>query len=86
VTARECDAAVDPATDLSSNCDAATVITGTAAKSGKVTFTTAGVGVLIGTYSDGDGGTVVPGGAADLVVNDSTTPGVFVVIPITAAG
>ncbi len=86
VTARECDTAVNPATDLSSNCDTATVITGTASKSGKVTFTTAGVTVLIGTYSDGASGTVVPGGAADLVVNDSTTPGISVVIPITVAG
>ena len=48
VTAQECDANVTSA-NLATNCDSATQITGTAGTTGKVTFTAAGVEVLIGS-------------------------------------
>ena len=54
VTAQECDANVTSA-NLAANCDSATQITGTAGTTGKVTFTPAGVEVLIGSAYGTDG-------------------------------
>lgn len=86
VTAQECDSAVNPATNLATNCDTATEITGTVHANGKVIFSPTGVGVKVGSsYVESGSGTVVAGGAADIVVNDSTTSGISVVVPITLA-
>ena len=83
VTARECDSAVEPATTLASRCDPATVITGTVGANGKVVFSPTGVTVLVGSaYSESGPGSVQAGGTASLVVSDSTSSGIAVVIPI----
>ena len=85
VTAQECDANVTSST-VGTHCDSATEITGTAGSNGKVTFTAAGVEVLVGSaYSDSAGGTCPAGGSCDIVVNDSTT-GAYVAVPIGLAG
>jgi len=85
VTAQECDANVTSA-NLMTNCDNATQITGTVGTNGKVTFTSAGVTVLVGSaYSDSAGGTCLAGGSCDIVVNDSTS-GAYVAVPIGLAG
>ena len=84
VTAQECDASVTSGT-VGTNCDGATEITGTAGSNGKVTFTSAGVTVLVGnSYSDTAGGTCPAGGSCDIVVNDSTT-GAYVAVPVGLA-
>jgi hypothetical protein len=86
VTAQECDSAVNPATNLSTNCDSATVITGTVASNGEVVFSPTGVSVKVGKkYVETGTGTVVKGGTADIVVTDTSNSAVFVVIPITVA-
>jgi hypothetical protein len=62
------------------------MISGTVGASGTVTFSPAGVKVKVGSgYVETGTGTVVKGGTADIVVNDSTTSGVSVVIPIALA-
>ena len=62
--------------NLATHCDSATQITGTASSKGVVTFTSAGVTVLVGSsYSDTAGGTCPAGGTCDIVVNDSTNSG-----------
>ena len=84
VTAQECDGNVTSA-NLGTNCDSATQITGTAGTNGKVTFTAAGVKVLVGSaYTDSAGGTCPAGGSCDIVVNDSTS-GAYVAVPIGLA-
>jgi hypothetical protein len=71
---------------MATHCDSSTQITGTVASNGKVTFSAAGVEVLIGNaYSDGVGGTAPAGGSADIVVNDSTHSGAYVAIPVGLA-
>jgi hypothetical protein len=83
VTARECDSAATPST-LASRCDISTVITGIVSANGKVTFAPTGVTVRVGAaYSEVGSGTVVSGGPATLIVNDTTNPGISVMIPIT---
>ena len=82
VTAQECESSVTSA-NLATHCDNATTLTGTVAANGKVTFTGAGVTVLVGTYSDSNSGTLHAGGSADIVVTDSTHSGFYVAIPIT---
>ena len=85
VTALECDASVTAA-NLATHCDSATQITGTVAANGKVTFTAAGVTILVGNaYSDGAGGTCPAGGSCDIVVNDSTDSGFYVAVPVGLA-
>jgi Putative Ig domain len=74
VTAVECDSAVDPATNLSSNCDPATAISGTVASSGSVVFSPTGVKlkVLVGdAYSDSAAGACATGGTCQIVVYDT---------------
>ncbi len=86
VTARQCDSGVDPASTLGTRCDTATVITGTVASNGKVTFTPAGVTTKVGLdYVESGSGTCPAGGTCDIVVNDSTTSGISVEVPITLA-
>jgi hypothetical protein len=86
VNARECDSSVNPASNLSTDCDSATVITGTAGRSGTVVFSPKGVTVKAGAgYSETGTGTVVAGGTADIVVVDSTRSGIAIVIPISLA-
>jgi hypothetical protein len=94
VTAQECDSAVNPATNLSTNCDSATVITGTVASNGAVVFSPTGVSVRVGkNYVETGTGSVVKGGTADIVVTDvsndivtsSPNTAVSVVLPITLA-
>jgi hypothetical protein len=83
VTALECDSNVN-ASNVGTNCDTATEETGTVGTTGVVTFTSTGVKVVDGgAYSDGASGTVVPGGPADIVINDSTHSGFFIAVPIT---
>lgn len=86
VTARECDTSVNPATNLATNCDTAKMISGTVGPSGSVLFSPAGVKIRVGAgYVETGSGSVVQGGRADIVVDDSTTSGVWVVIPIILA-
>ena len=86
VTAQECDSAVNPATNLSTNCDSATAISGTVASNGEVVFSPTGVTVKVGKhYIEMGAGTVVEGGTADIVVTDQSNSAVYVVIPITLA-
>lgn len=86
VTAQECDSSVNPATNLATNCDTDKMISGTVGATGTVTFSPAGVKVKVGAgYVETGTGTVVKGGTADIVVNDSTTSGISKVIPITLA-
>jgi len=82
VTAQECDGAVTSA-NLATHCDSATRITGTVSAKGTVTFTSAGVTILIGSsYSDSSGGTAPADGSADIVVNDSGDSGFYIAIPV----
>jgi hypothetical protein len=86
VTAQQCDTAVTAA-DVGTHCDSATQISGTVAANGKVTFTSAGVTILVGSaYSDTSGGTCPAGGSCDIVVDDSTHSGFYVAVPIGLAG
>jgi hypothetical protein len=86
VTALECDSAVNPATNLSTNCDTSTSITGSAASTGTVTFSPTGVTVKVGSsYVESGTGTVVAGGSADIVVTDTSNSAASVVLPITLA-
>jgi hypothetical protein len=72
VTARECDTSVSVPSTLSTNCDAATEISGTAAASGAVVFSPTGVTLKVGTaYSDGASGTCAFGGTCDIAIVDS---------------
>lgn len=85
VTAQECDSAVDPATNLATDCDTAGAITSTVGASGKVAFSPTGVTVVDGaSYVESGTGTVTAGGTADIVVNDAMS-GLSVIIPITLA-
>jgi hypothetical protein len=81
VTATECESNVT-ASNQATNCDNATQITGTVSSTGVVTFPT-GVTIVIGSYSDTNGGTLSPGGNADVVVNDTSESGFYVAVPIT---
>jgi hypothetical protein len=81
VTAQECESNVTSA-NVATHCDSATQISGTAGATGTVTFTAAGVEVLVGgAYSDTAGGAPAAGGMCDIVVQDSTT-GTFIAIPV----
>ena len=85
VTAQECDSSVT-ASNVATNCDSATQITGTAGPSGKVAFTPNGVTIRVGSsYSDTAGGTCPPGGSCDVVIDDSSHTGFFIAIPIGLA-
>ena len=87
VTAQECDPNVNLSQLWLPTVIAATQISGTVGTSGKVTFTAAGVTILVGSaYSDGAGGTCSAGGSCEIVVNDSTHSGVLIVVPIGLAG
>jgi hypothetical protein len=86
VTAQECDSSVN-ASNVATNCDGSTQITGTVGSNGVVTFTSTGVTIHIGSaYGtggvDAGGGSCPAGGTCDVVVNDSTEGGFFVAIPV----
>ena len=84
VTAEECDSSVAGPSTFASHCDPGTKITGTASSKGKVAFSPTGVTVVDGSsYTESGSGTVEPAGHADIVVDDTTTKGAFLVIPIT---
>jgi hypothetical protein len=86
VTAEECDATVSVPATVSSNCDSATLITGTVAATGVVSFSPTGVAIKVGAaYVETGSGSVTAGGNADVVVIDTTTAGIAEVIPITIA-
>lgn len=86
VTAQECDSTVDPATNLATNCDPATAITGTVSKSGTVEFTAKGVTVKDAeSYEEYGGGSCPPGGTCSIVVSDQDNTSVYAVMPITLA-
>jgi hypothetical protein len=70
VNAVECDSAVDPATNLSTNCDLATSISGTVGATGTVVLPTK-LKVLVGdAYSDIAAGACAPGSTCAVVVYD----------------
>ena len=72
IVAQECDASVSVPSTVSTHCDSATQITGTAGPKGSVTFTSAGVKLLIGSaYSDTAGGTCLVAGSCTIAVTDS---------------
>ncbi len=84
VIAEECDSSVTVPTTLASDCDPSTKITGSASVKGKVAFSSPGVTVVDGaSYTESGSGTVLPGGHADVVIDDTTTAGAFVIVPIT---
>jgi hypothetical protein len=84
VIAEECDSTVVVPGTLATNCDPATKITGITSSRGKVVLSPTGVSIVDGaSYTESGTGTVVPGGHADVVIDDTTTNGAFVVIPIT---
>ena len=82
VAAEECDAAVDPPSTVATNCDPATGTSATVSKGGKATL---GLTVLsASSYVESGSGSVPAGGAAVLLVSDSTL-GESVEVPITLA-
>jgi hypothetical protein len=86
VTAQECDSSVNPATNLSTDCDSDTAISGHVGSNGKVKFRPTGITVLVGSsFVETGTGTVVAGGTAGIVVTDASNSAVSVVIPITLA-
>jgi hypothetical protein len=71
---------------LATNCDTATEISGTAGPTGTVAFGSPGLTIQVGGgYTESGTGSVYPGGQANIVVTDTSNPGLFVVIPITLA-
>jgi YVTN family beta-propeller protein len=77
ISAQECDSGANPTTNLATNCDAATQITGTVAANGKVVFTSPGVKLLVGgSYSDSSGGSCVPGGSCQIALVDEDNPSI----------
>ena len=84
VTAEECDSGAVPGSNLATNCDPATAITGVTSSKGTVAFHPKGVTVKIGSaYTETGTGSCSPGGTCSIIVNDTTRPHVSVVIPIT---
>ena len=72
VVAQECDSNVSPTT-VTSDCDAATQISGTASARGAVTFSPTGVKLLVGgAFSDSADGACSAGGTCEVVVTDSS--------------
>jgi hypothetical protein len=72
VVAQECDASVSVPATISTHCDAATQISGTAAASGAVVFSPTGVTLKVGSaYSDGASGVCAFGGTCDIAITDS---------------
>jgi streptogramin lyase len=72
VVARECDSSVSVPATVSSHCDAATQISGTAGTSGGVVFTPSGVTLKVnGAYTDTVNGSCQVGGTCDIGFTDS---------------
>jgi hypothetical protein len=73
VVAQECDRTVRVPSTVATHCDASNQISGTAGANGTVSFSPAGLDILVGTaYSDSAGRTCPVGGACAIVVTDST--------------
>ncbi|HSZ36652.1 MAG TPA: putative Ig domain-containing protein [Acidimicrobiales bacterium] len=85
VLVQECDASVSvPSTD-STNCDAATQVTGTASATGGVIFSP-GVTLRAGSgYADSAAGTCTAGGTCDIVVTDEQNPAIGLQTSVTFA-
>ncbi len=72
VVVQECDASVSVPGTVSTNCDAATQISGLSGATGKVTFNPTGVTLRVGSaYSDSADGTCQVGGVCNVGVTDS---------------
>ena len=77
IVAQECDASVSVPSTVSTNCDSATQISGTAGASGKVTFSPTGVTLRVGSaYSDTAGGTCELAGSCVIGLTDSDNPAI----------
>jgi hypothetical protein len=86
VVARQCDAKVRVPATVTSHCDPATEISGTAAGNGRVSFSPTGVQLLIGsTYSDSAGQSCLPGGTCEIVVTDSNNSAIAVQVAVMLA-
>ena len=86
IIAQECDSSVDPATNLATDCDSGTAISGRVGSTGKVKFRPTGITMLVGSsFVESGTGTVVAGGTADIVLTDTYNGAVSVVVPITLA-
>jgi hypothetical protein len=86
VTAVECDSSVSVPATVSSNCDNATQISGTAAANGTVVFTTTGVPMKVnGAYSESASGTCVVGGTCNVAVVDTSNADIFASVPVAFA-
>lgn len=78
IAAEQCDSAATVAT-LSTNCDSATTINGSAGATGSVVFSPNGVTMLVGGgYSDLAGGTCNAGGSCLIAVTDSSNAAINV--------
>jgi photosystem II stability/assembly factor-like uncharacterized protein len=88
VKAVECDAGVTPPTNLSTNCDPGTAISGSANAWGVVTFAPSQITLLTGSdYSDTALGacTAVTNYICDVVVSDQNNSSVYAVAPFSVA-
>ena len=83
VVAQECDASVSAPSNVATNCDSATQITGTSGMSGKVTFSSSGVTLGVGSaYSDTAAGTCEQGGSCAIGVTDSNNSAIGVSLAV----
>jgi hypothetical protein len=82
VTAEECDAAVDPASTVATNCDPATGTSATVSRGGRAMVGLAVVSAS--SYVESGSGSVPAGGTAVLLISDSSL-GESVEVPITLA-
>jgi len=86
VEAAECDASVVAPTTVSTHCDSTTQIAGTVATTGKVTFSPTDIQLLVGgDYSDGAGGTCLPGETCDVVITDLDNAAIGLSSPLVFA-
>ena len=88
VKAVECDAGVTPPTNLSTNCDPGTAISGSANADGVVTFAPSQITLLTGSdYSDKALGacTAVTNYICDVVVTDQSNSSAYAVAPFSVA-
>jgi hypothetical protein len=77
IVAQECDAGVTVPATVSTHCDGATQISGTAGSTGVVLFSPTGVTLRVGSaYSDPASGTCAFGGTCDVAVTDSNNSAV----------
>jgi hypothetical protein len=83
VVARECSHAKLVPAAIDSRCDAATAISGTVGRGGRVYFTSPGVDLLVGSaYSDPSGHDCRLGHRCDIVVTDSDNPAIALSVTV----